>query len=197
MESFESVCNRLIKQPSFWTSILIGSLISAIPVVNIFALGYLRRMINEQDDTSIPMWDFSVQNLKYNFLEGLNVFIFLLIFLLIPMLIGGLFGMCLSLTFGSLSLFFAYVAFLIGLPTSVYALLLVSNPNELSSMQIVFAMFKRTINTYRSLFIPTFLFLLLIVLGVQFLPLAMMEMPLFFGLVFMIAFMKNLKIVND
>ncbi|MDE6432186.1 MAG: hypothetical protein K2L13_02205 [Opitutales bacterium] len=200
MDSFESVCGKLIKQPEFWTRILIGIVVSAIPFVNIFALGYLRRMVDEPDrgdNITLPVWDFSVQNIRYNFIAGLQVLIFLLIFLFVPMGIGYAIGICFSWLSSSMSLFLTYLAFLIGLPTAVYAMLIIRNMDELASVQIVLAMFKRTIDTYRSLIVPVFLFLCLVILGVQFLPRIMLGMPLFLGLIFMIAFMKNLRIVYD
>ncbi len=200
MESFESICGRLIKKPEFWTRMLIGIVISAIPVINIFSLGYLRQMINEpetEEGTVLPVWDFSVQNFQYHFMGGLQVLLFLLIFLFIPMSAGYILGICLLWISPSMSLFLTYIGFLIGLPTTVYALLMIRNINELSSWQIIFAMFKRTISTYRSLFIPVFLFLCVLILGVQFLPRIMIGIPLFICLVFMIAFMKTLKIVHD
>lgn len=198
MDSFESVCNKLIKQPEFWVRVLIGSVIAAIPLVNVFAFGYLRQMIKENDtndDTILPAWNFSSQNIINNFWDGLLVSVFSLIFLYIPAWLGYGLGYCLSWFFEPMKLLMMYIAFLIGLPTTIYAMLLVKNMDELCSIHIIIMLFKRTIHSYKMLLVPMFLFLCLMILSVQLLPHFMLGMPLFIGMIFMIAFMKNLQIV--
>lgn len=199
MESFESICNRLIKQPGFWIKVFIGVILASIPFINIFAFGYLRRLINESSDDEIilPMWDFSTQNLRFNCIEGLKILLHIVIFLVIPILVGYIIGMCFSWLIESMSLLLAYFGLLIGMPTAVYSMIFIKNINELTSVKVITSVFLITINTYRSLLVPSFLFLCLSILSVQLLPFAMCGGPLFFGLVFIIAFMKNLKVVYN
>ena len=40
----EEVIKQLIKLPKFWVNLLIGSLLSFVPIVNIFAFGYLHQV---------------------------------------------------------------------------------------------------------------------------------------------------------
>lgn len=200
MDSFESISSRLIKQPGFWMKICIGIIISIVPLVNIFSLGYLVRVIDEnqnEPDIILPIWDFSRQNLKYNFLKGLHVLSLLIVFLFFPMIVAYVIGLGFTWIFSSITILLVDVAFLVGMPTSVYAMFFIKNTNELLSTRIVSSMFQMTFNTYKSLFIPTFLFLCLNILVFQIFPNIVLGGSLFFGLVFMIAFVRNLKIVYN
>ncbi|MDR0595172.1 MAG: hypothetical protein LBF94_00510 [Puniceicoccales bacterium] len=199
MDSFESCCKNLIKQPNFWLKLLIGVLVAAIPIVNILAFGYLGGAIREsgaQDDFILPHWNLSAQRLKQSLLTGISELVILLLFLGGPVIVGYVTGLGLFWVSHSLRLLLAYCGVIIGAPTAVYAMLYVVNINELASVRIVGTMFWRTIRTWKHVVIPAFLFLCLMVLSIQLLPTITLGGPIFFGLVFIIAFMRSLKIVH-
>jgi hypothetical protein len=199
MKSFESDCRKLIKQPNFWFKMLIGVLIAAIPFVNILSFGYLSRAIrdnNSRDNFILPHWDLSLRNLKQNLLAGINEIALLLIFLGGPVAIGYAIGSGLPWIGHSMQLLLVYCAILIGTPAAVYAMLQIANVGQLASAKIAWSMFSKTINTYRYVGIPSFLFLCLVVLGMQLFPVATLGAPIFFGLIFVVAFMRDLKIVH-
>ncbi|MDR1255435.1 MAG: hypothetical protein LBJ94_00705 [Puniceicoccales bacterium] len=199
MDSFESSCRGLVKQPNFWLKIFIGVLLAAIPFANILAFGYIIRAIEEngpEDDFFLPAWDLSSKNLRQNLWLGINGLVLLLVFLGGPVLIGYLIGLGFSWVSDSVQLFLAYCGLLVGAPTAVYAMLHIVNMNELMSRRVVWIMFSRTINTRWRVIMPSFLFLCIVLLGVQLLPLAALGAPIFFGLIFMVAFMRGLKIME-
>ncbi|MDR2720716.1 MAG: hypothetical protein LBB15_00310 [Puniceicoccales bacterium] len=199
MKSFESSCKELTRQPNFWLKMLIGVFIAAVPFVNTLAFGYISRAIRENNsnvDFILPGWDLSVQNLRQNLLIGFNAVVFLLTFLGGPVAIGYAVGSGLFWISYSMRLLLAYCGLLIGTPAGVYAMLHTENVRELASMRTIWSMFVKAINAYKCVGIPSFLFLGLLALSRQLLPMAMLGAPIFFGLIFVIAFMRNLKIVR-
>jgi hypothetical protein len=198
MKSFESICSELIKQPNFWLRMAIGVVLAAIPFVNILAFGYIYRAIRENgngDDFLLPGFDFSIRNLRDNLLIGVHGIALLLVFLAIPVLAGYLAGLCLFWIGDSMKLLLAYCGLLIGAPAAACSMLLIENIGVLS-IRVVWSVFAAVFGTYRRLFVPSFLFLCLMILGVQLLPMAMIGVPIFFGLIFMVAFVRNLKIIH-
>jgi hypothetical protein len=199
MESFESTCNELVKQPRFWIKMLIGILIAAVPFANILAFGYLRRTIKENtsgDGFILPQWDFSVQNLRQDFLVGLRELALLLVFLAGPALIGYVLGWLLLWISSSMCLLLAYCGILIGAPAVVYAMLYVKNASDVCSTKVVGSMFMMALRSYKRTIVPSFLFLCLVILNTQLLPRVTIGASIFFGLIFMLAFVRNLKIVH-
>ncbi|MDR3273736.1 MAG: hypothetical protein LBS87_00155 [Puniceicoccales bacterium] len=200
MENFESSCRKFIKQPGFWLKILVGVLLGAIPGINFLSFGYMGRAVKENGQNGsffLPHWDLSLQNLKQNFLTGVNGVVILLVFLGGPVIVGYMVGLGLFWISDSMRLLLAYFGLFIGAPTAAYAMLYIADLNELASVRVLWSMFSRTINTCKHVLIPSFLFLCLIILSVQLLPLAMLGAPIFFGLIFVVAFLRNLKIIHE
>ncbi|MDR2436187.1 MAG: hypothetical protein LBD33_02665 [Puniceicoccales bacterium] len=200
MKSFESNCRELVRQPNFWLKMFIGIFIAVIPFANILAFGYIGRAIRENGsnaDFILPRWDLSVKNLKQNLLIGLNEIALLLIFLGGPIAIGYAMGAGLFWISHSMRLLLAYCGLLVGVPAAAYAMLCAKNVGELAAVKTVWSMFSKAIGTYKHVGIPSFLFLCLLVLDVQLFPAATLGAPMFFGLIFVVAFMRNLKIVCE
>ncbi|HBR95642.1 MAG TPA: hypothetical protein DEA90_15895 [Opitutae bacterium] len=56
---FEEVFNRLLKLPGYWVNLLIGGLLSFVPIVNLFAFGYLFRLshaVRRSGQPVLPAW---------------------------------------------------------------------------------------------------------------------------------------------
>ncbi len=85
MPSFEEVCRKIINEPEFGSRFLIGGLLSFIPVVNFFSLGYLFRyskQVRNEDNYGLLPWD----NWTGLFIDGLKLFLIVLVFAGIPLI---------------------------------------------------------------------------------------------------------------
>tara|TARA_B110000093_G_scaffold182755_1_gene230288 strand:+ start:1706 stop:2302 length:597 start_codon:yes stop_codon:yes gene_type:complete len=84
---FEEVFAHLIRQPNFGRKLLIGSALSFIPIVNLFAFGYLYRFAAQLRRTGqhhLPEWtDWSGL-----FADGLKFAIVWLAYWLLPLVVG-------------------------------------------------------------------------------------------------------------
>jgi|GEM_PF-218822 len=107
---FEEVFNRLLKLPGFWVKLLIGGLLSFVPILNIFAFGYLYRVsraVRQSGQPTLPAWPElpelpAWQDWKSLFIDGLRFAVVWLAYWLLPVL---------------LALTISWLMFLIGLVT--------------------------------------------------------------------------------
>ncbi|WP_269523214.1 DUF4013 domain-containing protein [Coraliomargarita parva] len=84
---FEEVQRQLIRQPKFTLKVVIGGLLSFIPVVNILAFGYLYRFTSQlrrSGQPALPEWN-EWQGL---FLDGLRFGAVWVLFWLLPVLLA-------------------------------------------------------------------------------------------------------------
>ena len=89
MPIFEEVFNRLIKSPRFGVKFLIGGLLSFVPILNIFAFGYLYRLsraVRKSGQPALPAWN----NWSGLFLDGLRFGVVWLVFWVLPILLASL-----------------------------------------------------------------------------------------------------------
>jgi len=89
MPIFEEVFNRLIRLPEFWVKFLIGGLLSFVPILNIFAFGYLYRLsraVRKSGQPTLPAWN----DWSGLFLDGLRFAVVWLVFWLLPILLASL-----------------------------------------------------------------------------------------------------------
>lgn len=85
---FEEVFTRVLKLPGFWIKILIGGLLSFVPIVNLLAFGYLFRVsgaVRNSGELSMPEWD----DWKNLFIDGLKFAVVWLAYWLLPLLLAG------------------------------------------------------------------------------------------------------------
>ena len=111
MDSIEKVLGNIFKSPGAWAKILVGTCLSIIPVLNIFALGYIYRFtlqIRQGYRIELPEWD----NWKDLFLDGLKFFLLLLVWLGIPVLIGWF----INWVVGTIAENFGKLAFMMSIP---------------------------------------------------------------------------------
>ena len=85
----EEVFERFIKLPGFWHKLLIGSLLSFVPIVNLFAFGYLSRMstsIRKTGQPDLPEW----KDWAGLFRDGIKFAVVWLVYWLLPLLLVSL-----------------------------------------------------------------------------------------------------------
>ncbi len=88
---FEEVFAQLIGQPKFGLKLLIGSVLSFVPVVNLFVFGYLYRFaaqVRRTGQLRLPEWD----DWAGLFSDGLKFAVVWLSYWLLPLLVAGLFA---------------------------------------------------------------------------------------------------------
>ena len=84
---FEEVFSQLARQSDFWLKLLIGGLLSFIPVVNFFAFGYLYRFslkVRRSGQLALPEWS----DWPGLFTDGLKFAVVWLTYWLLPLLIA-------------------------------------------------------------------------------------------------------------
>lgn len=87
MSSIEQVWEKVFKTPGCWPKLLIGSVLSIIPVVNIFAMGYLYRtvaIVKAGAPFVYPEWE----RWRDLFLDGLRFLVLGIIWIGVPILLG-------------------------------------------------------------------------------------------------------------
>ncbi|MFU8847946.1 MAG: DUF4013 domain-containing protein [Opitutales bacterium] len=84
---FEEVFARLLRTPGFWLKLLVGGLLSFIPVVNFLVFGYLLRLsqgVKRTGRVSLPEWE----DWSGLFLDGLRFAVVWLVYWLLPVLLA-------------------------------------------------------------------------------------------------------------
>ena len=86
MPSIEAIYRKIFDDSNVWTKMLIGGLLSFVPVLNIFAFGYLYRYLRNLPDYGefhLPRWN----HLQGIFIDGLKCIVVFFIYCLIPILL--------------------------------------------------------------------------------------------------------------
>ncbi len=180
---FEEVFMRLIRQPSFWVKVLIGGLLSFVPIVNIFAFGYLYRFSSSTRRTgkiNLPEWS----DWKALFFDGLRFAVVWLAYWLLPIfLISLLTGFLGSMGLGAISYLILSITFLISpilFSSALYRLQMRSDFKDLLDLALIIRM---TYVEMPRFVIPAFVFLGVFALAVPFYGFAV-----FFGFLMLIAY---------
>jgi len=63
MVSFDEVCKRIFSDPRWLPNVLIGGVLSFVPILNVFALGYMYRYFEQGYTTQYP-----VDSLQFDYL---------------------------------------------------------------------------------------------------------------------------------
>jgi hypothetical protein len=111
---FEEVFSRLIKLPGFWGKFLIGGLLSFVPIVNVFAFGYLYRLsrqVRQTGQVALPEW----RDWQGLFIDGLRFGAVWLAYWLLPVLLAAGLSWLMTLLFlGALSNMFFLSVIVLG-----------------------------------------------------------------------------------
>jgi hypothetical protein len=180
---FEEVFTVLIRQPDFWLKVLIGGLLSFVPVVNIFAFGYLYRFSHKVRHTgqlSLPEW----HDWAGLFADGLKFAVVWLSYWVLPLLlalvVSSIFG---GLGLGALSYLLLSSVLLIApllLTSALYRLQMRSDFKDLLDVALIIRM---TYRQFSRLVLPACVFL-----GICALALPIYGFPLFAGFLLLIGY---------
>ena len=156
---FEEVFNHLIKLPGFWVQLLIGGLLSFVPIVNIIAFGYLYRMsraVRKSGHPVLPAWvDWSGL-----FMDGLRFGVVWLGYWLLPLILAaGIAWLLALISLGALSNVFYLTAILLSNILFVSALYRYNMRKDLNDLLNVGLILRMTWMELPRLVIPSFVFL--------------------------------------
>ncbi|MGC6424759.1 MAG: DUF4013 domain-containing protein [Lentimonas sp.] len=182
MPIFEEGVMRLIRQPGFWLKLLIGGLLSFIPVVNFFAFGYLYRFsraIRNSGQVTLLAWD-DWQGL---FMDGLRFAVVWHCYWLLPILLmAGLSWLLSAIGLGAVAYITLSVTFLISsilFCSALYRLQMCSDFKELLDVPLIVRM------TYLGM--PRFIIPAFVFLGVFAFSIPFYGFAVFFGFLMLIA----------
>ena len=180
---FEEVFTVLIRQPDFWLKVLIGGLLSFVPIVNFFAFGYLYRFslkVRHTGQLSLPEW----HDWAGLFADGLKFAVVWLSYWVLPLLlafvVSSVFG---GLGLGALSYLLFSSVFLIApvlFSSALYRLQMRSDFKDLMNVALIIRM------TYREF--PRFILPACVFLGICALGLPIYGFPLFAGFLLLIGY---------
>ncbi len=114
MASVEQVWRKVFNTPGCWVKLGIGSLLMMIPIVNIFAMGYLYRttvLVKAGAPFIYPEWD----RWKDLFIDGLRFLVLAIVWVGIPMFIGLFVSWFVGVIYPDLG----RVAFMISIPIGI------------------------------------------------------------------------------
>ena len=180
---FEEVFARLIQQPGFGLKLLIGGLLSFVPILNIFAFGYLYRFARStrrSGQLSLPEWN----DWSGLFLDGLKFAVVWLAYWLLPLLLASaLSGVLFGLGLGALAYMLFASVFLLSpvlFSSALYRLQMRSDFKDLLDVTLIIRM------AYMEL--PRFIIPALAFLGIFALALPIYGFALFSGFLLLIAY---------
>ncbi|MDR2778813.1 MAG: hypothetical protein LBB16_00800 [Puniceicoccales bacterium] len=195
MKNFEEICYSVVKQPKFVKNATIGFILGLIPIINFFAFSYLIKVgkqWTENEELTLLDWSCVTGNLREvlmkNFFVGVIAF---LGFILIPCLI------CFSV-FGLAGLgpFGICIGLFISVPAFAYAAVSETSAVSFTASAILSEFvnaYRWVIINYKKLIIPSALFLCFQVVVSFVIPYALMGAPMFLGLLFIIAYVKQMN----
>ncbi len=180
---FEEVFERLIKVPGFWLKLLIGGLLSFIPVVNLFAFGYLSRVsraVRKTGQPVLPDWNGWVEM----FMDGLRFAVVWLGYWLLPILLGMLLTWLMTLIgLGALANVAFWIIVLLATVLFSSALYRYNMRREFKDLLDVMLILRMSRMELPRLIVPTLVFL-----GVLILLLPFYGFALFSGFLMLITF---------
>lgn len=189
MTIFNETCKRVLSSHNRIPKILIGLFLSFLFFLP-FAYGYLYRyaqQIKQSKDFELPEW----MDWKGLLIDGFRFLAIGIPFFILPVLIGALISGLLSWLFGLISLpfsfsFFTYALFILGIPTSISALIHFQEKEDFRSLLQLKIILTRALSSWKewSLFLLAF-FGLVIVTAPFYLP------SLFFGFLILIPFLTT------
>jgi hypothetical protein len=98
---FEEVLRSLLKLPGLWQKLLIGGLLSFVPIINVFAFGYLYRVslsVRSAGRPVLPAWKLR-EDWRGLFVDGLRFAVVWLAYWLLPVLLALLVSWLMALVF--------------------------------------------------------------------------------------------------
>lgn len=165
---FEEVFTRLIKLPGFWVKLLIGGLLSFVPIVNLFAFGYLYRLsraVRKSGEPMLPTWS----DWPGLFQDGLRFAVVWLTYWLLPVLLAALITWLLAMiSLGALTNFVFLTTVLLSTVLFNSALYRYNMRKDFKDLLDVSLILRMTWMELPRLIVPAFVFLGLFVLLLPF-----------------------------
>ena len=165
---FEEVFTRLIKLPGFWLKLLIGGLLSFIPIVNIFAFGYLYRMsvsVRQSGQAVLPEW----KDWPGLFTDGIKFAVVWLVYWLLPLLLVLLVGWLMTFVgLDALTNLLVWTVFLLSTVLFSSALYRYNMRKDFKDLLDVMLIFRMTWMELPRMIVPAFVFLGIFVLSLPF-----------------------------
>jgi len=161
---FEEVFNRLIRLPGFWVKLLVGGLLSFVPIVNVFAFGYLYRLsrgVRQSGQPVLPEW----RDWQGLFMDGLRFAVVWLAYWLLPILLGLMISWLMTLIFlGALANVFFLTVVLLSSVLFSSALYRYNMRKDFKDLLDVALILRMTWMELPRMIVPAFVFLGLLVL---------------------------------
>ncbi|MGZ0706762.1 DUF4013 domain-containing protein [Coraliomargarita sp. W4R53] len=165
---FEEVFNRLLKLPGFWGKLLIGGLLSFVPVVNLFAFGYLYRLaraVRKSGEPVMPAW----QDWPGLFQDGLRFAVVWLGYWLLPILLAsGITWLMTWIGLSALTNVFLLSVVLLSTVLFTSALYRYNMRKDFKDLLDIALIFRMTWMELPRLVVPAFVFLGVVVLFLPF-----------------------------
>lgn len=165
---FEEVFNRLLKLPGFWVKILIGGLLSFVPIVNLFAFGYLYRLsraVRKSGEPVLPAW----QDWPGLFQDGLRFAVVWLGYWLLPILLAsGITWLMTLIGLSALTNVFLLTVVLLSTVLFSSALYRYNMRKDFKDLLDIVLIFRMTWMELPRLVVPAFVFLGILVLFLPF-----------------------------
>jgi hypothetical protein len=164
MPIFEEVANRLIKLPGLGVNFLIGGLLSFVPIVNVFAFGYLYRLsraVRKSGQPALPAWN----DWSGLFLDGLRFAVIWLVFWFLPILLASLIAWVMPFIYlGALTGIFFLTSVLLSTLLFSSALYRYNTRRNFKDLLDLMLIFRMTRMELPRLILPGFVFLGFLVL---------------------------------
>ncbi len=181
MPNFEEISQRIMADKRFASKLLVGGLISFVPILNIVILGYLQEytlQIRKSGNLVLPSLERWWLRLGKLFVEGLLLFVLLMAFSLVAGAIGWslynlasfiLFGLLSSFLQGWLDAFFRLLPvglpLLLAPPCSAAALYLYQSRNNIQDLLRLDAILRMLLAGWKSIIFPSLFFVGLMIVG--------------------------------
>ena len=159
MPIFEEVFNRLIKLPGFGLKFLIGGLLSFVPIVNIFAFGYLYRLscaVRISGQPILPAWN----DWSGLFIDGMRFTVIWLVYWLLPISLASLIALLMPFVYlGVLTSIFFLTSVLLSTVLFSSALYRYNMRNNFKDLLDLLLIIRMTAMEMPRLILPGFVFL--------------------------------------
>ncbi|MGB0744546.1 MAG: DUF4013 domain-containing protein, partial [Opitutales bacterium] len=155
---FEEVFSRILRLPGLWVGVLVGGLLSFIPILNIFAFGYLLRLsrgIRQSGNPALPAWS----DWSGLFIDGLKFAVVWLVYWLLPLLIVSVIALIIGmLGLGALAYLLMSVVFLLAPILFSSALYRYSMRSDFKDLLDIALIIRMSYGSFPRLIIPALAF---------------------------------------
>ncbi len=155
---FEELCLRYSRQPRMWLKVLVGGLLSFVPVLNLLAFGYLYRLtlkVRNSGRVDLPEWT----NWNQLFRDGLRFAVPWLAYWLLPVAVAtGIASILGSVGLGGLSYLLFSVVFVASPVVFGAALYRVQALNDVRALLDVVLILRMSALRWKRMLVPCMLY---------------------------------------